>query len=161
MKNIVIVGLISFLISCSKLTTNNFRVLSSKIASTQVEKGIMTKSNNDYRRVRNILNKTVPLDKFYYSDSLFFLESFHYESGYFYGVLWSRYDSLYYRCLGNKLEIQKKADTIFEDKLIELVSNWNVENIRLNSETDLYPEQFVYATFCTNDNIEVIKFKIY
>lgn len=160
--NIFSIFISSILCGCSLKYSSSFLAISKQINEKAFEGGITNSKNDYYRKVRRLLNRKVPLDKLLESNHIFMLESFQYENGVTYGLIWSQSDTISYAHFKGIIEINTPKTTYFENDLMALISRWDVRNIK--NRNPAYPEQLVYGSKIDKSNelkIEVIEFLLF
>lgn len=163
MKNII---LLFFLIVPYKVCycqDFDFSHISKEVSKYQYKTHIMNKKKNKFHQLRLKLYEQNKFDFINKSDTLFFLESFHYETGEYYGRIWNNHNFIQYIYLNDTFNL--KPNKIFTSYMIELVKNWNIENIRLEEKqnSNMLPNNPLTATrIIISHNkllIDCIKFK--
>lgn len=79
------------------------------------------------------------------SDTVFFLETYDFEIGTSYGMVWNKHKSISYEYFKDKITFTDRS--VFDDMIIDLVGRWNVEKLKIYGEkSTLVNPFFIYAS---------------
>lgn len=106
--------------------------ISSEISKSQLKNKVKKKGNNFYENIRKQLINMDSLNFISYGDTVFFLETFEYETGISHGMIWNKHKSLTYQYFKNKLNFN--GPCLFDKKTVGLVKMWNIEKIKSYEE---------------------------
>ncbi|TAF63084.1 MAG: hypothetical protein EAZ55_14830 [Cytophagales bacterium] len=115
----------------------------------------ITKDNSSHE-VRMELFKITNIDFNQVSDTLFFLETSKFETSGRYGLIWNSKEGIEYYYLRGSFNFLSKSyafgfltkNNTFIPYMIELVNNWDIENIQLEEKlhSNFTPNDLVHAT---------------
>lgn len=162
MKNVIVLYAL-FPILLNSCTTRIFKHISREITREQLAGGVSQKNKNHFHDVRMKLVNQIDINEVLKSDTIYFLETFEYETGRIYGKIWSYKGNVDYDFFKNN--IRQQSMSFFSSGVINLVQTWNTKNLEEQGEkSPFYPKPFAYASrvIKSNDlNCEVIKFKLF
>ena len=102
--------------------------VSSEISNTQLKNKIRKRGKDFYANIRKQLIDRDSLNFISLCDTVFFLETYEYETGISYGLIWNERKSIAYEYLNNKFCFENPP--VFYKETIELVNNWDIATIR-------------------------------
>lgn len=108
------------------------RNVASKISKIQIKNKLRKRG---YDLDANIRQQLIAMDSLNFissSDTVFFLETYDYQTGISYGLIWNKIKSIAYRYSNDNLFFN--ARPIFDKYIIDLVGVWDVEKIKINGE---------------------------
>lgn len=106
--------------------------VSSKISEIQIKNKLRKKG---YDLDANIRRQVIDMDSLNFissCDNVFFLETYDYQTGISYGLIWNKYKSIAYEYSNDNLFFN--ALSIFDKHIIDLVGMWDVEKIKINGQ---------------------------
>ncbi|WP_437922383.1 hypothetical protein [Sphingobacterium sp. LRF_L2] len=102
--------------------------VSSEISRTQLKSKIRKRGKDFYANIRKQLIDRDSLNFLSLCDTAFFLETYEYETGISYGMIWNEQKSIAYEYLKNKFDFENPP--AFNKETIGLVKKWDVATIR-------------------------------
>ncbi len=107
---------------------NILKKVSIAISKEQLKEGLRKDDKDYYHGIRTELIKMDSLDIFQNSETLFFLETYEYESGTFYGKIWNTRVQISYTYNQGVFNFGERS--VFSDFTCELIERWDIEAIR-------------------------------
>lgn len=120
-----IILILNFNNGCTKDT---MKEVSLAISKQQLKEKLRSKVEDPFNDIRMKLIESDHLNDFQNCDTLFFLETYEYESGTFYGRIWNLKTSLDYTYHQGKFSFGK--NDVFTSYACELVEKWDIKTIR-------------------------------
>ncbi|WP_343565252.1 hypothetical protein [Sphingobacterium sp.] len=131
-KVLLLIGIILFFGGYSFAQSAFPSNVSSKISEIQIKNKLRKKG---YDLDANIRRQVIDMDSLNFissCDTVFFLETYDYQTGISYGLIWNKYKSIAYGYSNGNLFFN--AHPIFDKHIIALVGMWDVEKIETNGE---------------------------
>lgn len=116
------------------------------ISKEQLKEDLRTKGEDYYHTIRTKLIELDSLDIFQNSDTLFLLETYEYETGTFYGKIWSTKTIINYTYKLGTFNFGESS--VFSDFTCDLLEKWDIKTIReeeMQNSTMTSPF-FIYGT---------------
>jgi len=143
---IIIVSIMLVLNLNQGCTKNILKEVSLAISEEQLKEDLRKKGEDYYHTIRTKLIELDSLDIFQNSDTLFFLETYEYETGTFYGKIWSTKAKINYTYKQRTFNFGESG--VFSDFTCELLEKWDIKTIReeeIQNSTMTSPF-FIYGT---------------
>lgn len=136
-------------------TKDSFEEVSLAISKEQLKKDLRTKGKDHYHAIRMELIKLDSMDVFNNSDTLFFIETYEYETGFFYGKIWSTKAKINYTY--NQGTFTFGESGVFTDFTFKLIERWDIKTLRKEEEENstMTSPFFIYGTRVIVENKEI------
>lgn len=131
MNRIIIFLFAIGLLHSSGLTYGQCKIIdkvSSEISKTQLKNKIRKGGKDFYADIRKQLIDRDSLNFLSLCDTVFVLETYEYETGISYGMIWNEQKAIAYEYLNNKFSFE--SPPVFDDETIRLVKQWDIATIR-------------------------------
>lgn len=109
-------------------TNNILKDVSLVISKEQLKEDLRKEGEDYYHAIRTKLIELDSLEKFQSSDTLFFLETYEYETGTFYGKIWSTKAKINYAYKQGIFNFEESG--VFSDFTCELLEKWDIKTIQ-------------------------------
>ncbi len=155
--------LLMFFTYTSNCQDVNFAKMSKEVSKKHYKAGLKSKKPDEFHKIRLLLCKQHNLDFINKSDTLFFLESFHYETGEYFGRIWNTKEEISFMCYNNQFQTDNQK--LFSSYMITIVENWDLRSIVIEEKqnSNLTPNNPITATRVITSSskilIDCVKFK--
>lgn len=131
--------------------------VSSEISRNQLKSKIRKRGKDFYANIRKQLIDRDSLNFLSLCDTAFFLETYEYETGISYGMIWNERKSIAYEYLNNKFGFENPP--AFDKETIGLVKKWDVATIRKyeTEKSNLTSPFIIFASRAIIEKGEVIR----
>lgn len=127
-------------------TEDTFKEVSLAISKKQLKEDLRKKGKDYYHTIRMELIEMGKLKPLKDNDTLFFLETYEYETGVFYGKIWNAKTSVSYSYKQGEFSFDENE--VFTAFTCELIENWDVKTIRKEEKENstMTSPFFIYGT---------------
>ncbi len=152
-----------FILFSDDVISQSFKSISKEICKCEFRTGLKKAKKDTFYTIREKLYSLEKLDFIAKSDTLFLIESYSFENGDYYGLIWNTLDKLGY--VYNNGIFRFDVDKVYTDYTSKLVQDWDTTSIRKEEElnSSMMNPRNIYAKRVVkrNGNVEVecIKFK--
>jgi hypothetical protein len=134
----------------------NFTDVSKAVSKKHYKAGLKSKKPDEFHKLRLLLYKQYNPEFIIRSDTLFILESFHYETGEYFGQIWSTKGEVSYVYNNNQFNTDNQR--IFSSYMTMLVEKWDLTSIKVEEKhnSNMLPNNPIIATRVIISNSSIL-----